>query len=83
MPGANFSNEFLGERIPFLMDVFDWAKGNALLMNVEIKTDKLAYEGIEQKIIDSIRQYGMENRVILSSFNHKSIEKSEDACPRS
>ncbi|MBR8646153.1 hypothetical protein KEH51_26625 [[Brevibacterium] frigoritolerans] len=45
------------------------------MMNVEIKTDKLAYEGIEQKIIDSIRQYGMENRVILSSFNHQSIEK--------
>lgn len=79
--GSKFSNEFLGERIPFLTDVFDWAKGNALLMNVEIKTDKLAYEGIEQKIIDSIRQYGMENRVILSSFNHQSIEKVKMLAP--
>ncbi len=79
--GSKFSYEFLGERIPFLMDVFDWAKGNALLMNIEIKTDKLAYEGIEQKIIDSIRQYGMENRVILSSFNHQSIEKVKMLAP--
>jgi glycerophosphoryl diester phosphodiesterase len=79
--GSKFSNEFLGEQIPFLMDVFDWAKGNALLMNIEIKTDKLAYEGIEQKIIDSIRQYGMENRVILSSFNHQSIEKVKMLAP--
>lgn len=63
------------------MDVFNWAKGNALLMNVEIKTDKLAYEGIEQKIIDSIRQYGMEKRVILSSFNHQSIEKVKMLAP--
>ncbi|SIR23579.1 glycerophosphoryl diester phosphodiesterase [Peribacillus simplex] len=79
--GSKFSKEFLGERIPFLIDVFDWAKGNALWMNIEIKTDKLAYEGIEQKIIDLIRQYQMEKRVILSSFNHQSIEKVKMLAP--
>ncbi|MGE7905904.1 glycerophosphodiester phosphodiesterase [Peribacillus sp. NPDC094092] len=79
--GSKFSKEFLGERIPFLMGVFEWAKGNALLMNIEIKTDKLAYEGIEQKIIDLIRQYQMEKRVILSSFNHQSIEKVKMLAP--
>ncbi|WP_053348763.1 glycerophosphodiester phosphodiesterase [Peribacillus butanolivorans] len=79
--GSKFSKEFLGERIPFLMEVFDWARGNSLLMNIEIKTDKLAYEGIEQKIIDLIRKYRMEDRVILSSFNHQSIEKVKMLAP--
>ena len=79
--GGKFSKEFLGERIPFLIEVFDWARDNALLMNIEIKTDKLAYEGIEQKIIDLIHQYRMENRVILSSFNHQSIEKVKMLAP--
>ncbi|MGG4155952.1 glycerophosphodiester phosphodiesterase [Peribacillus muralis] len=73
--GVKFSKQFIGERIPFLDDVFDWAKGNHLLMNIELKTDKLAYEGIEQKVIDAIRHHEMEQRVILSSFNHQSIEK--------
>ncbi|MFD6209789.1 glycerophosphodiester phosphodiesterase [Peribacillus sp. NPDC060253] len=79
--GGKFSKKFLGEPIPFLTDVFDWARGNALLMNIEIKTDKLAYEGIEQKIIDAIRQYRMESRVVLSSFNHESIEKAKVLAP--
>lgn len=52
-----------------------------MLMNIEIKTDKLPYEGIEQKIVDLIRQYRLENRVILSSFNHQSIEKVKKLAP--
>ncbi|KWW12578.1 hypothetical protein AS888_09455 [Peribacillus simplex] len=79
--GVKYAKKFTGERIPFLREVFDWAKGNDLLMNVEIKTDKLAYEGIEQKIIDSIRHHQMEQRVILSSFNHQSIEKVKLLAP--
>ncbi|PJN90367.1 hypothetical protein CVN76_10645 [Bacillus sp. mrc49] len=79
--GVKYAKEFTGERIPFLSEVFDWAKGNDLLMNVEIKTDRLDYEGIEQKIIDSIRHHQMEQRVILSSFNHHSIEKVKLLAP--
>lgn len=79
--GVKFSREFLGERIPFLGEVFEWAKDNRLWMNVEIKTDKLAYEGIEQKIINAIRHHEMEHRVILSSFNHQSIEKVKLLAP--
>ncbi|WP_285768186.1 glycerophosphodiester phosphodiesterase [Peribacillus sp. SI8-4] len=79
--GVKYAKEFIGERIPFLGEVFDWAKANRLWMNVEIKTDKLAYEGIEQKIIDSIRHHKMEHRVILSSFNHQSIEKVKLLAP--
>ncbi|MGE7876234.1 glycerophosphodiester phosphodiesterase [Peribacillus muralis] len=79
--GVKFSKEFLGERIPFLSEVFDWAKGNGLLMNIELKTDKLAYEGIEQKVIDAIRHHEMDQRVILSSFNHQSIEKVKLLAP--
>ncbi|MET3318594.1 UNVERIFIED_ORG: glycerophosphoryl diester phosphodiesterase [Peribacillus simplex] len=79
--GSKFSEEFQGEPIPFLKEIFDWARGNSLLMNIEIKTDKLAYEGIEQNIIDLIRKYRMEDRVILSSFNHQSIEKVKMLAP--
>ncbi|WP_162878697.1 glycerophosphodiester phosphodiesterase [Peribacillus butanolivorans] len=79
--GSKFSEEFQGEPIPFLKEIFDWAIDNTMLMNIEIKTDKLPYEGIEQKIVDLIRQYRLENRVILSSFNHQSIEKVKKLAP--
>lgn len=79
--GIFFSKQFRGEKIPFLREVFEWAQGNKLVMNVEFKTDKFNYEGIEQKVIELIRQFNLENRVILSSFNHHSIDISKQLAP--
>jgi glycerophosphoryl diester phosphodiesterase len=79
--GGKFSEEFRGEPIPILEEIFDFAADHSFFMNIEIKTDKLVYEGIEQKIVDLIRQYQYENRVILSSFNHQSIEKVKELAP--
>ena len=50
-------------------------------MNIELKTDKFAYEGIEQKVIDLIREFHFENRIILSSFNHHSLEIAKEIAP--
>ena len=50
-------------------------------MNIELKTDKLPYDGIEKKVVDVIRQHHMESRVILSSFNHQSIENVKTLAP--
>lgn len=79
--GIKFSEEFHDEKIPFLGEVFEWAKNHTLFMNIEIKTDKLAYEGIEKRIVDLIREHHMEKRVILSSFNHQSLENVKKLAP--
>ncbi|MGE7121031.1 glycerophosphodiester phosphodiesterase [Peribacillus sp. NPDC046944] len=79
--GSKFSEEFHGEKIPFLGEIFEWAKEHTLWMNIELKTDKLPYEGIEKKVVGLIRQHHMENRVILSSFNHQSIENVKTLAP--
>lgn len=79
--GFYFSEQFHGEQIPFLKEVFEWAKGNQLVMNVELKTDQFAYEGIEQKVIDLIRKFHFENRIILSSFNHHSLDIAKKLAP--
>lgn len=79
--GIFFSEQFIGERIPFLREVFEWARNNELVMNVELKTDKFTYEGIEQKVIDLIREFHFEDRMILSSFNHHSLEIAKEIAP--
>lgn len=79
--GCPFSEEFRGEKIPFLGEIFEWAKTHTLTMNIELKTDKIAYEGIEEKVVDLIREHHMESRVILSSFNHQSIAKVKELAP--
>ena len=79
--GILFSKQFIGERIPFLREVFEWATENDLVMNIEFKTDKFPYEGIEQKVIDLIHEFRFENRIILSSFNHQSLEIAKKLAP--
>lgn len=61
------------EPIPSLREVFEWLATNDLFCNVELKTEKIPYEGIEQIVASLIREYRLEKRIIVSSFNHQSI----------
>lgn len=61
------------EPIPTLKEVFDWMKTNNIICNIELKNGIFRYEGMEEKVIQMIRRYGLEKRIIISSFNHYSI----------
>ncbi|MFD1736386.1 glycerophosphodiester phosphodiesterase [Bacillus salitolerans] len=67
--------------IPSLEELFSWASPNSLLINVELKNTVVLYEGLEEKVIQLIRNYHMENRVIISSFNHYSLVKCRNIAP--
>ncbi|HWO76213.1 MAG TPA: glycerophosphodiester phosphodiesterase [Bacillus sp. (in: firmicutes)] len=59
--------------IPTLIEVFEWLSRNNLLVNIELKNGVFPYHSLEEKVIQLIRLYRYEQRVILSSFNHYSI----------
>jgi glycerophosphoryl diester phosphodiesterase len=65
--GRHFSDQFAGTRIPTLAEVFE-AVGQRLLINVEIKPF-VRRPVIMPMLIQMIRHYGMQNRVMVSSFN--------------
>ncbi|PWW20522.1 glycerophosphoryl diester phosphodiesterase [Cytobacillus oceanisediminis] len=75
--GGWFAAANAGETIPELDAVFQWAvrDGNDLLINVELKNDLIEYPGLEEKVIEFVQRYGMEERVILSSFNAESMRR--------
>lgn len=73
--GGWFSAAFAGEKIPTLDEFFRWASENTLQINVELKTNKVPYHGIEKKVLDLIEHYNMRGRVIISSFNFDSIKR--------
>lgn len=60
-------------RIPSLRDIFEWMRNNTLICNIELKNNKIAYEGMEEKVIALIREFHYEKRIIISSFNHYSL----------
>ncbi|OKL35680.1 glycerophosphodiester phosphodiesterase [Domibacillus mangrovi] len=71
--GSWFHPKFAGEKILTLDEFLTWATGNTLQINIELKTNKVPYYGIEQKVLELIDLYNMRGRVIISSFNQDSV----------
>lgn len=69
--GSWFKPEFQEERIPTLEQVMDLVKDTGTSLNIEIKANPgLLDNGIEKKVIEIAKAFSMENRVVISSFNH-------------
>lgn len=65
-----------GEEIPTLREVLElFANSNLKLLNLELKNNVIEYNGLEKKVLDMINEFNLENRVIISSFNHTSLVK--------
>lgn len=64
-------------RIPTLRETFEllapYCKGKGLHLNIELKNSEIRYEGMEQKVIDMVSEFNLEDYVVYSSFNHDSI----------
>lgn len=70
---AHFEGGYEQQTIPLLTDVLDLLSPTQLELNIELKNGIVPYTGMEEAVIHLIRQYGMEHRTVISSFNHYSI----------
>lgn len=68
-------------QIPLLEDVLKLVEEHQVMLNIELKTDIYAYEGIEQDVIELIKQYDLKNRIIISSFNAQSLKICKNIDP--
>ena len=69
-----FAGKFGRLQIPTLREYLEWmAEEEDLITNIELKNSVYYYGGMEEKVIDMICEYGLEDRIILSSFNNASI----------
>ncbi len=76
-----FKGECPPQRIPTLEEYFSLVRGRDFLSNIELKTAIFEYEGIEQIVIDLVRKHRLNDRVILSSFNHYSLLRCKAIAP--
>ncbi|MBN1241239.1 MAG: hypothetical protein JXA15_00875 [Spirochaetales bacterium] len=74
---------FRGERIPTLRDCLELARGRGASVNVEIKdaTGRTCDEWIVERTLDLVRETGMAERVLVSSFKHDYLRRSRKAAP--
>lgn len=62
-----------GEAIPTLAQYLDLVEKAGIISNIELKNSIFRYPGMEEAVIQIIRERGISQEVILSSFNHYSI----------
>lgn len=79
---AGFKGVYGVNKIPTLREYFEFIKPvDGFLTNIELKTDKNEYPGIELKTADLIAEFGLQNRIIISSFNHYSVLRFKEIMP--
>ena len=64
--------------IPTLREYFEHFKDLPVITNIELKTGIFPYPGIEERTLEMIREYELENKIIISSFNHYSCLKMKE-----
>lgn len=60
-------------KVPLLEDVLSWAYKKDFLINIELKNSVIRYEGMEEKVLEAVKRFNIEERIILSTFNHESL----------
>ncbi len=73
--GSFFKPEFQGLRMPSLKEVLHLVKQEDLFLNIELKNGILPYPGLEEKVIKEVEEFGLRERVVISTFNHQSLLK--------
>lgn len=79
--GSHHHATVMKEAIPFLEEVLEWLSGTDLICNIELKNSIVPYKGMEEKVISMVNKYRLNNKIILSSFNHYSIVHSHRLAP--
>jgi len=78
--GSWFNPQFAGERIPTLREVAAWA-GEDILLNIELKSTSIHGDGLEEKVIAIVHEFGLEQRVVISSFNPFALRRVKQLAP--
>ncbi len=76
-----FAGQCPVQRIPTLEEYFALVQNRAFFSILEFKTAIFEYDGIEQKVIDMIRAFGLSERIVLSSFNHYTLLRCKEIAP--
>ena len=67
--------EFGLVKIPTLREVLDFMQEKDFRLNIELKTSNYDYPGLEEATSNLVKEYGLSDRVIYSSFGYASLKK--------
>ncbi len=81
--GSWYSQNFIGVKIPTLKEVLDFIKTTNMELNIEIKTMPAWYnKKLTELVLKEVSNSGIEDRIIISSFDHQAIKDSRECNPK-
>jgi glycerophosphoryl diester phosphodiesterase len=72
--GSKFNIQYKDERIPTIEEVFEII-GEHFLYNIELTNYTTPFDQLPEIVIDIIRQFGIQSKVLISSFNPYALIK--------
>lgn len=79
--GGKFDSQYAGLRVPTLREYLELVKDQPIITNIEMKTGVFEYREMEQKLVDMLREYKVEDRILITSFNHFTIMRMKKLAP--
>ncbi|OQX61413.1 MAG: hypothetical protein B5M51_07955 [Anaerolinea sp. 4484_236] len=78
--GSFFAEEFRGQRIPTLDEVFATV-GRKILINVEMRNYTTRRDDLVEKVVALVKKHGLEKRVLFSSFLPRNLTRAARLLP--
>ncbi|MBB5173922.1 glycerophosphodiester phosphodiesterase family protein [Texcoconibacillus texcoconensis] len=72
--GSWFHEQFHGERIPHLQEVFEWAEDKPLTLHIELKPTS-EDDALIDACLPILERFQCTHKVIISSFHHRLLHK--------
>lgn len=79
--GKRFGPEFTGERIPTLERVFE-TLGETVLYDIELSNYRRPFNRLPEAVVALVRRHGLEDHVLMSSFNPIALRRVEALAPQ-
>lgn len=73
--GVNMKGFLPRQTIPTLREYLEFIRTTKLITNIELKTGVFEYPGIEEKVVALVKEFGLEEQIWYSSFNHYTVAK--------
>lgn len=78
---AGFVGRYGINPIPTLREYFEFIKDKDVFTNIEIKNGIHLYPGLEQRLVEMIREFDLDDKTLFSSFNHFSMAECKKIAP--
>ncbi|MBE6024875.1 MAG: glycerophosphodiester phosphodiesterase [Cellulosilyticum sp.] len=73
--GVKYDEKYKGEKILCIKSAMELVKKYNVRLYVEIKDDEIDYKDIEAEVLDRVEIVGVEDKVILSSYNIETLKR--------